>query len=67
MELGAENQKETITKLCQLSTAYGKSRSELIDTLVNNAYTPEIKLKAEQIIHLQKEMEMNKPWMEQKF
>ena len=52
--------KETVDKLCQISLAYGKSRSETIDTLVSNFYTPEMKAKADKILCLQKEMEMKK-------
>lgn len=51
-------EKETITKLQDISTAFGKSRSELIDILVNNAHTPEIRGKAEKILSLQNEEEM---------
>jgi hypothetical protein len=53
-------EKETITKLCEISLSYGKSRSETIDILVNNFYTPEMKVKAEKILHLQSEQEMKK-------
>jgi hypothetical protein len=52
--------KETVDKLGQISLAYGKSRSETIDILVGNFYTPEMKAKADKILHLQKEMEMKK-------
>ena len=54
-------EQETITKLSTISIAFGKSKSETIDILVNNFYTPEMKVKAEKILHLQKEMEMKKP------
>ena len=54
-------EEEDITKLFEISLSIGKSRSEVIDILIKKYHTPEMKIKAEQILHLQSEMEMKKP------
>ena len=43
----------TIHRLEKMSSAFGKTRSDFIDTLVDGFWTPEIESKIEQISKLQ--------------
>ena len=46
-------EKETISILDKISTAFGKNRSEFLETLVTQFYTAEIAFKIDQILKLQ--------------
>ena len=46
-------EKDTICILEKISTAFGKNRSEFLETLIVSFYTPENAAKIEQILKLQ--------------
>lgn len=51
-------EKDTITILDKISSAFGKNRSEFMESLVVQFYTPEIAKKIEEILKMQNKIAM---------